>query len=374
MQVLHVSKYYPPTFGGLEKVVYDIVEGLAQRNMRADVLCAAAGGAPSCVDLGSGYTITRKREYAKIAATPIAPSLLSHFSSTCNQYDIIHIHLPNPLANLAVMLGRTRAKVVLHWHSDIIKQKHLLKLYRPMQNWLLRRADSIIVTSPNYLEGSEQLEGFKHKAVVIPIGIDASELTPQPDLVGKIRREYQGRTIVFALGRLTRYKGFEYLIEAARSLQDCVVLLGGKGEEQARLEGLIERYGVRDHVRMLGGIPHTELASYYAAADIFCLPSYTKNEAFGVVQLEAMTFGKPVVSTNIAGSGVPWVNAHEVSGLICPPSSVSALAAAIQRLADDPELRQRLGAQAYQRAHTLFSVNQMVESTHALYTQLLNKS
>lgn len=374
MRVLHVSKYYPPTFGGLEKVVYDIVEGLAQRDVRADVLCAAAGGTRSCIDQANGYTITRKRELAKIAATPIAPGLLNYYSSVCNQYDVVHIHLPNPLANLAAMLRNTKAKVVLHWHSDIIKQKQMLKLYRPMQNWLLRRADSIVVTSPNYLEGSDQLAGFKHKAVVIPIGMDASELTPRPELVDSIRQEHQGRTIVFALGRLTRYKGFEYLIKAARSLKNCVVLLGGKGEEQARLVALIEQYEVKDRVKMLGGIPHGDLASYYEAADMFCLPSYTKNEAFGVVQLEAMTFGKPVICTDIAGSGVPWVNAHEVSGLVCPPSSASALAAAIQRLADDPKLREKLGAQGYERVRTIFSVDQMVENTHALYAQLLDRS
>ena len=279
----------------------------------------------------------------------------------CRQYDIIHVHHPDPIACLALWMSGFKGKVVLHWHSDIQKQKQLLKLYKPMQDWLLKRADLVIGTSPVYLSQSPFLQAVRGKAVCLPIGVDAME--PRPEFAEVIREKYRRRKIVFTLGRLVAYKGYNHLVEAARYLDDSyVVLIGGTGALQGALQAQIEQGALQDKVKLLGRIPDNG----------FCLSSVMKTEAFGIVQVEAMSCGKPVVATRIPQSGVSWVNAHGVSGLNVEPGNARALAEAIKEITRDEHTYQAYSEGARKRYEELFTKREMIRKCLELYEGVLN--
>ncbi|WP_454985460.1 glycosyltransferase [Capnocytophaga gingivalis] len=370
MKILHIGKYYPPYFGGIEKVNYDIVEGLNMNGVQTDVLCSNhnKGNAFSEVP----YKTYRTHTLKFIASTPLSYSIITTLKKIQDNYDIIHVHLPNPMANLAIFITRPKAKIILHWHSDIINQKNLLKLYSPLQAWLLKRANKIVITTPTYLEGSDTLKKYKNKIVCIPIGIDNKELFIDQNTLNNLKNKYKGYKIIFSLGRLVYYKGFEYLIEAARSLpNDIIILIAGIGELKEKLQQQISKHNLQDRVKLLGKIPFKELGAYYQLCDIFCLPSTERSEAFGVVQIEAMAFGKPIISTSIKGSGVDWVNLNDVSGIIVPPKDTNKLAEAVTALLTDEEKYQWLSIGAKKRYEEEFTKDKMVNSFKNLYLEIL---
>lgn len=372
MRVLQFSKFYPPTFGGLEKVVFDITEGINAKGAVCDVLCVNETKKKAFER--DKYSIFRSSSFGMAMSTSLSPSNLLDYAKIRNNYDIIHVHLPNPLANLAVLMFPTKAKIILHWHSDIVKQKKVMAFYEPLQRKLMEKAHAIIATTPKYAEESPYLKQFSNKVLSIPIGIGADDLNVDSSLVDKIRAHHAGKKIVFGLGRLTYYKGFEYLIRAAKLLpDDYVVLIGGKGELATELQTMIEREDLQAKVQLLGGIPHTELGAYYKACDIYCMSSIKLSEAFGVVQLEAMSMAKPVISTRIKGSGVDWVNLDGESGLTVEPESPEQLAEAIQKIGNDPELYKKLSEGAFKRFNSLFTKNKMVDKTFELYDSCVNK-
>jgi len=275
------------------------------------------------------------------------------------------------MAALALWFAQPKSRVVVHWHSDVVRQRKALRLYEPLQQWLLRRADAIIATSPPYAESSMVLRPWRHKVEVIPIGISDNRSESCSKKAAEIRQRYRGRRIVFSLGRMTYYKGFEVLIEAAAALpDDCVVLIGGDGDLLGHYKSLVARRGLAGKVHLLGHILDHELASHFEACDVFCMPSTVRAEAYGVAMLEAMVMGKPIVATDIAGSGVPWVNIHGTSGFNVPVGEVAPLAAALTRLLDDEVLRQQLGAAAGRRYLQEFNATQMTEKVINLYRRL----
>ena len=371
MKILHIGKFYPPYFGGIEKVSFDLVEGINDSENTVDVLCSnhEKNGHHFSDET---YQIYRVKTIGILAATPISIGFASLLKRIQNEYDIIHVHLPNPLANLAVFLTRPKCKIILHWHSDIVKQKILLKLYSPLQNWLLKRADKIVATSPNYINGSKYLQKFIAKTNFIPLGIDVSELKVQSSVVARIHEEYEGKKIVFSLGRLIYYKGFEYLIEAAKLLDsETVILIGGVGKLQVQLQQLIIVNKLQDRVKLLGKIPFKELGAYYKACDLYCMPSIEKSEAFGVVQIEAMAFGKPIVSTNILGSGVPWVNKDGYSGKVVEPKNSKELASAIKFVLSDKEQYAMYSRNSLKRYNEYFTKVKMVERFKEFYVETI---
>ena len=370
MKILHIGKYYPPYFGGIEKVNYDIVEGLNMNGVQTDVLCSNhnKGNAFSEVP----YKTYRTHTLKFIASTPLSYSIITTLKKIQDNYDIIHVHLPNPMANLAIFITRPKAKIILHWHSDIINQKNLLKLYSPLQAWLLKRANKIVITTPTYLEGSDTLKKYKNKIVCIPIGIDNKELFIDQNTLNNLKNKYKGYKIIFSLGRLVYYKGFEYLIETVKSLpNDIIILIAGIGELKEKLQEHISKHNLQDRVKLLGKIPFKELGAYYQLCDIFCLPSTERSEAFGVVQIEAMAFGKPIISTSIKGSGVDWVNLNDVSGIIVPPKDTNKLAEAVTALLTDEEKYQWLSIGAKKRYEEEFTKDKMVNSFKNLYLEIL---
>lgn len=371
MKVLQVGKFYPVR-GGVEKVMYDLMTGLSEAGIDCDMLCAGLEGDNREVALNAQARLLICKSWFKLAATMISPAMIGRLRNICGQYDIIHVHHPDPMACLALFCSGYKGKVVLHWHSDILKQKFLLKLYRPLQNWLIRRADLIVGTTPVYLEESPFLMNVQQKTACVPIGIDAI----QPDLaaIEAIRNQYPGKKIIFSLGRLIGYKGYTYLVDAARFLDDrYLILIGGTGPLQETLQRQIESSGLTEKVKMLGYISDKDLPAYYGACDLFCLSSIQKTEAFGIVQIEAMSCGKPVVATRIPHSGVAWVNAEQESGINVPPENAKELAEAIHSILKDEKVYAGFSYRAKIRYESWFTHEKMIQKCLDLYQELMHK-
>lgn len=366
--ILQLGKFYPIK-GGVEKVAYDLMTGLSTSEIHCDMLCATVAGKGKTIRLNPYAQLIECHSWGKAAATMIAPSMITTLRKVCPSYDIVHVHHPDPMAALALALSGYKGKVVLHWHSDIQKQKYLLKLYRPLQDWLLRRADLIVGTSPVYLDESPFLKKVQQKTVCLPIGVPP--ILPEPEAVDKLRKQYGEKKIVFALGRLVAYKGFTHLVEAARFLKDdYVVLIGGTGALEQALCQQIKRLGLENKVVLLGRIPDRDLPAYFGACKVFCLPSVQKTEAFGIVQIEAMSCGKPVVATRIPQSGVPWVNKHGVSGLNVMPGNAGELARAIQDIADNESVYDKYSMAAKNRYWDIFTNEHMIDKCKRIYNNL----
>lgn len=365
MKILQLGKFHP-IGGGVEKVMVDIADGLARSGHTSAMLCAAHGK-PHFVCLPSGAMILAIRSIARISATMISPAMIIRLRKIASDYDIIHIHHPDPMAALALRLSGFRGRVVLHWHSDILRQKHMLRLINPLIRWLINRADIIVGTSPVYLSQSQHLVSVSHKFASVPIGIEPLP-EPDTDIIAQLRKRFPGKHIIFSMGRLVSYKGLEFLIGAAQYLpDDYVIIIGGTGPLQRKLQSQIYACGLAEKVFLEGFIPEGRLSAYYHAAEVFVLSSIEKTEAFGIVQIEAMSCGTPVVATSIPGSGVPWVNADGVSGINVPPRDSRALADAIVRTAIR---RPEFSAGALQRYRSLFTKQQMITNIDTLYQSL----
>lgn len=371
LKIVHLSKYYPPYQGGIESVVRDLASETVNKNINVSVIASDVHN-QNAHEIIDSVIVFRSKEYFNLAGFSISPRYLFHVIKNNKKDVIFHIHLPNPLANLCLFLCSAiygiKTKIVVHWHSDIIKQNFLLKFYQPFVNWLLKKADVIIVTSENYLEHSVQLSGYKDKCVIIPIGVEDKKSNKK-----KLTPPIYGRYI-FALGRHIYYKGFEVLIEAVSILKknnsDVKVIIGGVGPDTSSYKRLIDFYGLNEHIFLVGKIKSVDLESYYSNALAFCLPSIEKSEAFGVVQIESMSYGTPVISTNILGSGVSWVNKHGESGLVCEVKSAVSLADAINSLASNELLRSRLASGARKRYLNEFTLNKMVSKVLSLYKNI----
>lgn len=373
MKILQFGKFYYPTFGGMERAMYEIVEGFNARNIQCDVLCSNTGPHNETSDFGS-YKAYRAASYGLIHSTPVSPQLISKLWKIHKEYDVIQIHHPDPMAFLALFIVRPSCKIVVQWQSDIVRQEKTLKLFLPLQNWVLNRADAIIAASTAYAEHSPYLIPHLEKTEIIPIGISEDELQSDEKNTKQIRERYQDKKIVLAFGRLVTYKGFEYLVEAAQYLSDdYVILIGGGGPEEKNLKELIDRYLLNDKVYLLGNVDEKEKYDYFQAASLFCLPSVTKAEAYGIVLVEAMAFGKPIVSSRIEESGMIWVNKDRVTGLQVPPRSPKELAEAIEEIGNDPQLYQKFSENARKRYQKIFTREIMIDKLDNLYQKILNK-
>lgn len=367
MKILQLGKFFPPDIGGIETIMSDITISLNKRGIKCDVLCSNSKFAYREEILPCGAKIMRCASFGKVASTAIAPQMIFKLRQIIAQYDIIHLHLPDPMATFALIMAdsafrNSQKKVILHWHSDIIRQKFLLKFYAPFQKIALIRTDCIITTSPNYLQYSPTLQEFAKKVVAIPIGVESSFKSELYDL-----QKNRAKKSIFALGRMVHYKGFEYLIEAMKFLPDFHLFIAGNGEKKEQLEALIKSLDLEAQITLLGEINNARRIEHYNTNSIFVLPSINRSEAFGVVQIEAMSCKMPVVSTNIKGSGVPWVNKDGESGVIVPLCDAKAIAEAVLRIMSDYE-RFAEGAKARYEAH--FTLDKMVDEIIALYDKM----
>ena len=362
LRVLHVGKFYPPHMGGIETHLHALCTALHARGVDVRVV-VASDDKRTTSEVLDGVPVTRLGTPMNLAAAPINPGLAAAIRES--GADVVHVHLPHPAATISYLTSRHRGPLVATYHSDIVRQKVMGAAYEPVQHRFLSRCAGIIATSPNYLATSPVLARHKERCHVIPYGIALDHFEhADPAKVAELRRRF-GDRVVISVGRLIYYKGFEFLIDAMKEVRGKLLIVGS-GPLRAALEQRARDAGIADRVELLGEIQNVDTVPYYHAADVFALASIARSEAFGIVQIEAMACGRPVINTSL-DSGVPFVSLDGVSGLTVPPQDPPALAAAINRLLDDAELRRRLGEGARQRARAEFAVEKMTDRVMALY-------
>lgn len=359
LRVLHVGKFYPPHHGGMENHVETLCRAL-RAEVDVEVLVSADG--PRTVrETVDGVPVTRIGTLATLASASVNPGMARAIRRA--GADVVHFHHPNPTGVLSYLASGRRGPLVVTYHSDIIRQRVLGALFNPVLHSFLRGADAILASSPDYARSSPVLRAHADRVRIVPFGIRAAEFeTADAEAVARLRARY-GLRVVLAVGRLVYYKGFDYLIRAMAAVDGRLVILGG-GPLRDALQGLAAELGLADRVVFEGAVP--DLAPYYHAVDVFALPAVARSEAFGLVQLEAMAAGLPVVNTRI-DSGVPFVSRDGESGISVPPADVQALAGALGHLLDAPALRARLGAAARARVRREFSLDRMVADTLSAY-------
>ena len=365
LRVLHVGKFYPPHMGGIETHLQALCRELRKSvDLRVVVASDDHNGAEQVLD---GVAVSRLPTRLFLASTPFCPGMIGSIRTA--DADIVHIHMPNPTAVVAYLASRYRGRLVVTYHSDTVRQKFLGAMFEPWLHAALRRSSAIIATSPDYRRTSPVLARYQDRCHVIPYGIPVEQFDRcDPEAVNSLRQKY-GDRLVLSVGRLVYYKGFEYLIRAM-SLVRGKLLIIGDGPLRARLQHLATGLGLGDKVIFAGEIRNEQVVPYYKAASLFALASVARSEAFGIVQIEAMAAGLPVVNTRL-DSGVPYVSLHEVTGFTVEPEDPIALAAAINRLLDDEPLRRSLGSAARQRAQQQFSLAAMTSRTLSLYDAVL---
>jgi rhamnosyl/mannosyltransferase len=335
-----------------------------RRSMDVEVIVANDTNrtAYDCVD---GVPVTRLGRVATLASAPITPGLRRRIRDA--RADIVHVHLPHPTAILSHLASGHRGPLVVTYHSDVVRQRVLGKAFEPVLHHFLGRAAAIICTSPNYIESSPILGAHRDRCHVLPFGIAVDQFrASNAAAVQGIRQRY-GPAIILAVGRLIYYKGLRYLIEAMRDIPGHLLIIG-EGPLRGELEADAARHRVADRVTFLGQVP--DAVPYFQAADVFALPSIARSEAFGLVQLEAMACGKPVVNTRLA-SGVPYVSIDGDTGVTVPPRDAAALGDAITALLADPVRRGALGAAARRRVEGHFTIGAMASATIELYERVL---
>ena len=357
--VLHIGKFYRPHTGGMETHLAHLV---SHQTARLAVEVIVANDAPvNQTNFLDGARISRIASFGTIASQPLCPFLpIALFN---RQETLVHLHLPNPWAAQAYLLSGHPGKLIVTHHADILGRPLLRRLADPFIHRVMKRAQAIIVTSQRYLDSSEELVPFRHKCHVVPLGIDVDALRDERSAeVSRIRAQY-GSRILLAVGRLVPYKGFEFLLQAMKEI-DATLLLIGTGPLQNELRSAIADHRIGNKVHLLGHIEDT--LPYYKAAKMLVFPSVSRAESFGLVQVEAMAAGLPVVNTEI-DSGGPEVSVHGETGITVPARDPQALAGAIKLLLENEAMRLRYAHAATLRARQEFSARRMAETTVALY-------
>lgn len=316
-------------------------------------------------EIVDGVAVTRVATFGQAGSVPLAPTFAAHLRQS--KADVMIVHEPNPWALLSLRLAPPRMPFAIWFHSDVVRPALQYRLfYAPVARPAYEQAARFVVSSPALAEASPVLKHYAERVTVIPFGINAdawNATTAITRRAGDLRAS-AGRPIVLFIGRLVRYKGVDVLIRAASTLPVRLVIVGDgpMGEEWTRLAAA---HSDRAVIEFTGPLPDDEVKAWLRASDALVLPSITTAEAFGMVQLEAMASGVPVVSTRLA-SGVPWVNRDGETGLVVPPRDVAALRRALERLVADPDLRARLGSAGVARVRSEFSMETMADRLVAL--------
>ena len=370
MRVLHFYSYYhPDTFGGGEQLINGICRGAAVYGVQSTVLTLSNHPDPVELEV-DGHRVVRCKIDFSIRSNRFSFGAIGRLRELAGEADVLNYHYPWPFGDFAHFCAGIRKPFVVSYLSDIVKQKLLATLYRPLQNRFLGAADAIVATSPNYLATSEVLQRYRDKVRLIPIGLDPDEYRPAPAaLKARWQAELGGRFFLF-VGVLRYYKGLEYLLEAVRGTGIPVVIVGS-GPMQATLHRQARLLGL-DQVRFLGRVDEADKRVLLELCYGLVFPSHLRSESFGVSLLEAACYGKPLVSCEI-GTGTSYVNAHGITGLVIKPADAAELRAALRRLWDDPALASELGRHARERFLELFQAGDMAAKYVRLYEEVARK-
>ena len=375
MKILHLSKFYPPDPGGLEQVVAHLAEGAAARGHEIRVIAATGSGwvrnpgKRITEPPRRGVVVVRLPTHGVLWSQPLAPGYLAAARWPA---DVVYVHHPHPLADLAVMLSPRRPTVILH-HSDVQRQRAVRLAYGPLASLVARRAGAVVVATKSHLDHARDIgRAGRAKARVIPFGVDVARFAPRqhPPRPPSFPPPERGAVGLF-VGRLVSYKGLDVLVRAVQGSNLNVVVVGG-GPLRPALGQWVTQAGVSDRVILAGEAPDGALPGYYQAADYVVLPSTTPAEMFGVVLLEAMACAKPIVTTTLS-TGVREINVAGETGLEVPPGDADALRSAMQHLAGDAALRLRLGEAGRARVERHFTLDLMLDAHLALCGELAGR-
>lgn len=366
MRVVHVYKDYYPVAGGIENTVRMLATELARRpGFEMVVLTTNTGPRTERLTIDGVEVIKAGRQLA-VASTPISLPLLVEMGRL--KPDIAHLHFPYPWGEVAYLLSG-RGRMVLSYHSDIVKQGRLLRFYEPFLWRVLDRAEVIVATSPNYVESSPYLRRFVSKCTVVPCGVDIARFERVDPARVDALKNWFGHPLVLFVGVFRYYKGLPYLIEAMKHV-DARLVLVGRGPLEGTLRSRAAEIGLGDKVVFAGFVPDEDLAAYYHAADVYVLPASHRSEALGISTMEAMACGVPVVTTEL-GTGTSYVNLDGLTGLVVPPANPLALAGAINRLLADGDLRRKMGQAGRDRVRRVFSKEVVVDQMAELYGKVV---
>ena len=368
MRVLHLFKtYFPDSMGGIEQVIFQLCQSGISHGIHSEVLTLSQNPQPSEV-MVADHRVHRAKLNLQIASTGLSYSVLGRFRALAEQVDLIHYHFPWPFMDLIHFIAGIEKPVVVSYHSDIVRQKHLMRLYAPLMRRFLDRADRLVVASPNYVETSEVLARYRDKTRVIPYGLDQSTYPqPAPERLEHWRQRLGERFFLF-VGVLRYYKGLHVLLEAAAGTDYPVVIAGAGPMEQA-LRSQTAALGLRN-VHFLGRIDEADKSALLTLCSAFVFPSHLRSEAFGISLLEAAMFGKPLISCEI-GTGTSFINQHERTGLVVPPDDPKALRQAMSRLWQAPDDMAAMGARAREHYLATFTSVEMGKSMSGLYEEVL---
>ena len=369
-RVLHFFKtYYPDSFGGIEQVIFQLCKGTARYGYTSEVLTLSPNAHEAPIEF-SGHLVHQAQLDLQVASTGFSLSAFRKFSTLAKQADIVHLHYPWPFMDIVHFVTGHGKPTVVTYHSDIIRQKTLLKLYRPLKNRFLASVDRIVATSPNYLATSPVLNRYRDKIVEITYGLDKSTYpSPSPGLIAHWRSKLGERFFLF-VGMLRYYKGLHILLDALQGT-DYPVVIVGSGPVEAELKEHAARLGLKN-IHFLGALPDEDKVALLQLCYAVVFPSHLRSEAFGISLLEGAMYGKPMISSEI-GTGTSYINVNGETGIVVPPSDPAAFREAMRFLWDNPGTAAEMGRHAERRYRELFTAERMAVSYAELYKELLAK-
>lgn len=370
IKVLHVYRtFFPDSQGGLEEVIRQISINVTSAQVRVFSISNKINE-PDKVEV-DGIPVYRVPLSFELASCSFAFKGLEVYRELVEWADIINYHFPWPFGDLLHLLYGKNKKTVVTYHSDIVRQKWLLKLYRPLKRRFLSSVDRIVATSPNYFQTSDILQKYNQKVDIIPIGLDEDNYPAADDERKKAWSKKINSPFFLFVGVLRYYKGLHIVIEAAKKADYKIVIVGA-GPIELELKEQAEKEGI-DNILFLGYLDDLDKVALLSICRAVVFPSYLRSEAFGVTLLEGAMFAKPLISVEI-GSGMSYVNIHNETGLQVTPGNVKAFREAMDELYYDEERAKTMGLAARKRFETLFTGTQMGKKFDALYLSLMKES
>jgi len=366
MRILHFYKTsFPETMGGVEQVIHHLAENSPRFGIRSDVLSLTKN--KSREKRYANYKVFQMHKDFEIASTGFSWQAIFKLKKILQSYDVIHYHYPWPFMDIVHFLLCIKTPSIVTYHSDIVKQQGLLKLYKPLQHWFLNRVDKIVPTSVAYVNSSQTLKHYKNKLHVIPLGINAKDFAkPSSKVLWYWKSKFNASFFLF-VGVLRYYKGLQYLIEAAKTTK-ALIVIAGDGPLLKELQFQAKREKLKN-VIFLGAVSNEDKSALLQLCVGFVFPSHKRSEAFGIALLEAAMVGKPMISCEI-GTGTSFINQDTVTGFVVPPEDPKALSGAMNKLLQNSGLRQSMGKKAKARYRLIFTADRMVKSYVKLYRSL----